>query len=355
MTPTMSYTDALVALKTLSFQAQARTYLNPLLDVKAEVLERFQPIFAPDHLPQLTEQEFRSFLLFENNHHWSGLQRHWPMMCADMNQLRNALGVLLDEAQSVEQRLDQAVAMIHGLGKAVATAILLVMHPDKYAVWNSTSEEALKKMDLWPGFERRDGLGRRYLEINELLVSLAHDLEIDLWTLDGLLWAYLVPGEALPEGTDAEELEVSGRGTQPDPHRFELERHLHEFLRDNWNRTDLGREWKLYGEPGDDEAGYEYPCGVGRIDLLARHRKEARWLVVELKREQTSDATVGQVLRYMGWVKKHMAVEGERVNGLIIAREADDALRYAASMMTDVDLQLYEVSFRLRPVQPLGA
>jgi hypothetical protein len=34
----------------------------------------------------------------------------------------------------------------------------------------------------------------------------------------------------------------------------------------------------------DEEAGYEYPCDVGRIDLLAKHKKEGRWLVIELKR-----------------------------------------------------------------------
>ena len=135
--------------------------------------------------------------------------------------------------------------------------------------------------------------------------------------------------------------------------RFGIERHLHEFMRDNWNNLDLGREWVLFEEDGDPEAGYEYPCPVGRIDLLARHRKDARWLVIELKRNQSSDKTVGQVLRYMGWVKKELAGSDESVEGLVVAHKAEDAIRYALTAVSDVSLQLYEVDFHLKSPPPL--
>jgi len=135
--------------------------------------------------------------------------------------------------------------------------------------------------------------------------------------------------------------------------RFGLERHLHEFLRDNWNHVELGRDWVLYQEPGDEEAGYEYPCDVGRIDLLAKHRNEPRWLVVELKRNQTSDQTVGQLLRYIGWVKRHLAKDGEQVHGMIICREADNALRYALSTLQNVELRRYRVEFHLSEPETL--
>lgn len=153
---------------------------------------------------------------------------------------------------------------------------------------------------------------------------------------------------------EAGELQGEGTGLTPDgisaenEQRFGLERHLHEFLRDNWNKIELSREWALYKEPGDDEAGYEYPCDVGRIDLLAKHRKKPRWLVVELKRNQTSDQTVGQLLRYIGWVKQHLAEDGDEVHGLIICREADNALHYALTTVQNVELRLYEVEFHLK-------
>jgi hypothetical protein len=49
-----------------------------------------------------------------------------------------------------------------------------------------------------------------------------------------------------------------------------LEKYLHEFLRDNWDVTELGKDWEIYVEASDD-AGYKYSCGtIGQIDILAR-------------------------------------------------------------------------------------
>jgi RecB family endonuclease NucS len=88
---------------------------------------------------------------------------------------------------------------------------------------------------------------------------------------------------------------------------------------------------------------------------LAKHRRDTKWLVVELKRDDTSDAVVGQVLRYMGWVRQHLAQLGEEVQGLIIAREGDAALQYAISGVPNLSFQIYEVEFRLRSPPPVGS
>jgi endonuclease NucS-like protein len=308
------------------------------------VLARFQPVFCPDHAQELSEEEFRSFLLFENNRHWTGLHRQGSRMCSDMDRLRKALGILLDEKQPVNGRLDSAIEMVTGMGKNVATAILLVLRPDQYGVWNNRSEANMKRLGIWPSFERGEPFGQRYEKVNAVLQQLRTALDIDLWTLDGL-WFYLDEAESEEPG-DAE-LPPAGDFAAGAEQRFGLERHLHEFLRDNWNRLELGQEWALHQEPGDEEAGYEYPCAVGRIDILAKHRTKPRWLVVELKRNQTSDQTVGQLLRYIGWVTQHLAQPDETVHGLIICREADDALRYALSMVPNAKLRLYRVEFHL--------
>src|SRR3972149_6261592 len=71
-------------------------------------------------------------------------------------------------------------------------------------------------------------------------------------------------------------------------------------------------------------------------------------LVIELKRNQSSDDTVGQVQRYMGWVTEHIAKKGETVNGLIVSREKDEKLKYALMYANNVELMLYEVYFNLR-------
>jgi hypothetical protein len=236
----------------------------------------------------------------------------------------------------------------------VLTPILLIAHPDRYGVWNQVSEAALKHLHLWPEFDRGRPLGERYERINGLLLELAADVKVSLWTLDGLFWRATEDEESGAEGEEladdeggtaaptSAESSLSGMG-------FGLERHLHEFLRDNWDRTSLATEWKLHEEDGE-EVGYEYPCEVGRIDLLAHHRTEPRWLVIELKRKQTSDETVGQMLRYIGWVKRNLAQASDTVEGLIIAKQSDEAIRYALSATSGIAINHYEVEFRLKKV-----
>jgi len=119
---------------------------------------------------------------------------------------------------------------------------------------------------------------------------------------------------------------------------------------DNWSRISLGRQWNLHEEDGE-VAGYEYNTNeIGKIDLLAKHKSQPRWLVIELKRQQSSDETVGQVLRYIGWVQKRLASEGETVEGLIIAREPDARIRYALMNAPNVRLMCYKVDFHLEEV-----
>jgi hypothetical protein len=258
--------------------------------------------------------------------------------------LREVLAHLLDESLPIEHRFDRAVRDIAGMGKAIVTGILQVAYPGTYGVWNNTSEGGMKELELWPEFERGSSMGERYVRVNSVLQRLSGDVGVDLWTLDALWW--MTDDVPPPPGNGDGEMETESS--------FGLERHLHDFLRDNWGATSLAAEWKLYSEPGDDEAGYEYPTGVGKIDLLARHVKDPVWLVIELKRGQTDDATVGQVLRYMGWVSKHVADPNEEVRGLIIARSADDKLRYALSCTPDVELQTYQVEFHLRAAPELA-
>jgi len=313
--------------------------LQALVNARDEVLARYQPIFSPDRLPNLTLEDFSSFLYFENNKHWTGLHRHVRELTKDMNALRHALAILLDENRPLADRFDEVVgtSMVRGLGKGLATAILLVAYPDRYGVWNNASEAALKRLGIWPKFDRGMTLGKRYAVINDLLKKLSGELGVDLWTLDVLFWG-IVRKE---EGEDVIE------------HSFRLERHLLDLLRDNWERTELGREWEIYREPGDEEAGFEYPTSVGRIDILARHRSRPEWLVVEVKRDQSTDRVIGQILRYMGWVKHNLASPEEEVRGLIISSDVDKNLQYALAALPPghVRVMRYRVQFFLESVE----
>ncbi len=347
-----SYKSGLEKLRAILVQARHDDEaFQEMVEAKDVVLARFGPLFTAEGIKNLEAEQFRPFLLFENNHHWSSLHRQGGRICANMEHLRSALGLLLDEQNPIAPRWDSLVGRVPGMGKAIMSAILLIAHPEHYGVWNNTSEAGLKALALWPEFNHGTSPGTKYEAVNTLLNQLAKDLQIDLWTLDALFWrAKSDTGEGGRSGGPP------GEPPPPDnEQRFGLERHLHDFLFDNWDKTELGKEWGLYTEDGDPESAYEYPTDVGNIDVLAKHRKEARWLVVELKRGQTSDDTVGQILRYIGWVRQHLAKTKEKIEGLIIARSVDKNLRYAVSEVPHVKLMEYRVSFHLHPPSPLAS
>ena len=70
-------------------------------------------------------------------------------------------------------------------------------------------------------------------------------------------------------------------------------------------------------------------------------------LVVELKKGRASDAVVGQIQRYMGFVLDELAEPDQSVRGCIIALEDDLRLRRALRATTNIDFYRYQVSFKL--------
>ena len=328
------------------FKPGQKTY-DDIVASRDQVFARYRPIFTSGHIPSLSSEEFTSFLYVENNRHWSGLYRKGRGAAADMEKLRQALGLLLDEGRPIRERFPEALGMVMGFGKGIATGILTVAYPDKYGVWNNTSEAALRKISLWPKLEKGEGIGGRYEKVNNLLLRLSSDLGIDLWTLDALWWSLLGSPQPPPPGPGNGDEIADGGET------FALERQLEEFLLENWDRTPLGKEWDIWSTPDDPEAGNQYPTDVGPIDILAKHKTQSRWLVVELKRNQSSDQTVAQALRYVGWVQRHLAKEGEKVEALIIAHKADKNAQYALCTLPHVRMMTYEVEFRLKVLESL--
>lgn len=348
MTAEGKYGTILGDLRTVlaRFKPGQKAY-DEIVATREQVFARYRPIFSPEHIPSLTKDEFTSFLYFENNRHWSGLYRTGLGAAVDLNKLRAALAVLLDENRPIRERFPDALGMVTGFGKGIATGILTVAYPEKYGVWNNTSEAALRQVGLWPSFGWGEGVGGRYDKINALLLRLSLDLGIDLWTLDALWWFLLEPDQ-LPQSVSEAMPQPSGTGES-----FALERQLEQFLLENWDRTPLAKEWTILKTPDDPEAGNQFPTDVGRIDILAVHKQLPGYLVVELKRNQSTDQTVGQALRYVGWVKKHLAKDGQTVEALIIAHKAEKDAQYALSTLPHVRMMTYEVEFRLRDLEPL--
>ena len=147
-----------------------------------------------------------------------------------------------------------------------------------------------------------------------------------------------IPAE--PKIPDDEENEETSAG------EFAYERDLQNFLVQNLYLIEPGL--KLYEE--EDITGLEFPVGGRRIDILALD-KAGNFVVVELKVSRGYDRALGQLLRYMAWIRKNQADAEQDVRGIIIAREISDDLRLACSEVGKVSLYEYALSVSLTPVK----
>lgn len=139
---------------------------------------------------------------------------------------------------------------------------------------------------------------------------------------------------------------ISTDDTIIDPSVFALEKHLEDFLVQNWKHTELGKHYNIFEEDGEI-IGQQYQSDTGPLDILAISKDKKTLLVVELKKGRASDNVVGQIQRYMGFVQEELAEKGQIVKGVIIALEDDLRIKRALSVTNNIEFYRYEVSFKL--------
>lgn len=130
---------------------------------------------------------------------------------------------------------------------------------------------------------------------------------------------------------------------------FPVEDHLRDFLVENLSTIKVnGLGIKLFCDR-NGKMGKEYPTDIGDIDILAVDEK-GDLVVFELKVSRGSDRVTGQISRYMGWVKKHLAGD-KSVKGVIVVKNPDKKLQYAVSANPNITLFEYEISFGIKEVK----
>lgn len=133
---------------------------------------------------------------------------------------------------------------------------------------------------------------------------------------------------------------------------FPLEEYLENFIVKNWNNIDFDESLTLYI---DDEGtpAQQYPTSEGFIDLLAKDA-DGNFVVIELKKGRSNQQVVGQILSYVGWVKNNLVVEDQKVRGIIIAADGNQALLDAVSTVSDfISVKYYRVKFNfVNPDKP---
>lgn len=135
---------------------------------------------------------------------------------------------------------------------------------------------------------------------------------------------------------------------QEDPSQvqFAYEADLRNFLVKNLNLIEPGL--KLYEDEGIN--GVEFPAGGRWIDILAVS-KAGELVVIELKVSRGYDRVIGQLLRYIGWVKENLAENGQKVRGVIVARSISEDLLLATRDLPSLGLFEYQLSVQLKGVR----
>lgn len=77
------------------------------------------------------------------------------------------------------------------------------------------------------------------------------------------------------------------------------------------------------------EYGRQYPTHIGYIDLLCKNTKTDEYVVVEFKRGGASDETIGQILRYMGWVFINLSEQDKSVRGIVVGSNYSEKYDYS--------------------------
>jgi RecB family endonuclease NucS len=121
---------------------------------------------------------------------------------------------------------------------------------------------------------------------------------------------------------------------------IQIEHDLEDFLTENLSLIKEGL--KLYIDERGRE-GRQYPTDVGTIDLLCKDNED--FVIIELKKGRASDPVVGQISRYIGWVRENLS-EGHNVRGIIIVHDFDPKLKYAVLAHDNLEIKYYEIQIK---------
>lgn len=120
---------------------------------------------------------------------------------------------------------------------------------------------------------------------------------------------------------------------------------LEEYIYRGWLNVDWGADLELYN--GNKHSGRRFPAGPWIIDFLACDKATNDFVVLHLKRDNTSDATVGRLLRHMGWVRENVAGAHQNVRGIIVTKSVDADLEYAVKDLNQIEVKTYSIDFQL--------
>jgi hypothetical protein len=327
--------------------------------------QRWRAWVDPSRINSLTDDELKGYFLQYFNegagrHPFNAIYR--DRIVRDMKRFRSTMLFLLDESLEVTQRLNGVLEAggthhIQGIGKGLATSLLMDLDPNKYATWNNKTEMGLESLGRMPEFDRGDANGQKYAKVLEELKSMKSSRpDINFVDFDHLLHIVAAEDEGIRAVKSLNELgqipeepvgETAGNHGETGSMEFVMEKYLEEFIESNFDKIDFGTTLELYQD--EDSTGRQFPTSIGPIDLLAFDESKKEFVVIELKKGRAGDVVIGQLLRYMGWVEENLT-EGRGVRGIVILKEPDERILYALRVIPRVTVFVYNVSFDIKMV-----
>ncbi|CUU05230.1 Protein of unknown function DUF91 [Candidatus Kryptobacter tengchongensis] len=332
-----------------------------LSEQRRRALEENNKWIQPDVIRRMSDEELeRRFIEYykSGGGRQSLNQINRDRIIRDKKRFRETILYLLDEDIEIKERIEQILGgkyHIEGFGRGILTSFLIDYKPEKYCLWNNKTDMGFSVIG-WKVYESKDLWGSAYLKVLEALQRIKDirpDLNLSFLDIDLFLHTISAEEEgmravkAVTEGLDFNLVESKGEiSVVTESMEFAMEKYLEEFIEANFNKI-FGANLELYQD--EESTGRQYPTPIGNIDLLAVDREKKEFVVIELKKGRSSDVVVGQILRYMGWVKENIAKD-YNVRGIIILKERDEKLEYALKLIPNVSLFLYEVSFSLKKI-----
>jgi len=183
-----------------------------------EVIGKYGKLFHPDNIGNLTAEDYKSFLRFDNNKHWSNLERSGYGLVSDIDKFKKTVKILLDENIPIEERLKrirdkQSPDYLSGFGPAYYTPILLMVYPDKYPVINGIVISALEDTGLYKKYKSKPEW-IAYPEARKIILDVARQNNLSLWEIDWTWWNMVKRGKR--------EFPIALCWTTDDPDKVEL-------------------------------------------------------------------------------------------------------------------------------------
>lgn len=184
----------------------------------------------------------------------------------------------------------------------------------------------------------------------EVFLALATDFEKRFQVLQTLIRTYGFPLDRTGHVWDLLGMDPVPAPGVREPAGILTEKAVEEHLETHWDRTEFARMGIALCRPDvHGFAGRQVMTPLNTIDLLGFRAPQREWWVFELKKGRSSDAVVGQVGRYMGWIGER-ARPGEQVRGAVIVGRADEKLKYSVRSNDRLSLWEYDARLAIRQV-----